>query len=163
MFAYLSSCFDLSMTAPACLPFWTWFAVGAAVFAGILMLWIFWSFIHDSLKWRAALRAQARRDRIDNEAIVREKQRVEDAADSGYLSPEEIWSFIHYSLKWRAALRAQARRDRIDNEAIECEKQVGDAADSGHLSPEEIDRRIAKALAALRARKAETRSNLGAT
>ncbi len=102
------------MNAPICLPFWTWFAVGAAVFAGILMLWIFWSFIHDSLKWRAALRSQAKRDRIDNEAFDREKR-------------------------------------------------FGDAADSGHLSPEEIDRRIAKELAALRARKAEKRSNLGAT
>lgn len=88
-FAYIGSCLDLPMTAPVCRPLWMWILIATSTFAGALLLWILWRVIDYKLKWRAALRAQAERDRIDYEEIERMKW-VGDKAYSGNIPEEEI-------------------------------------------------------------------------
>ena len=88
-FAYLTTCVELPMAAPVCRPFWTWTAIGAAFIAGVFMLWLLWRFIDYKLKWRAALRAQAERDRIDYDEIQRVKW-IGDTAYQADLSEDEV-------------------------------------------------------------------------
>ncbi|MDH3288855.1 MAG: hypothetical protein OEP48_14190 [Betaproteobacteria bacterium] len=88
-FAYLSACFELPMTAPICRPAWTLAAIGSAAIAGVLTLWLLWRLIDYKLKLRAALRAQAERDRIDHEAIAH-TQWIGDTAYHAELSEEEV-------------------------------------------------------------------------
>ena len=88
-FAYLAACLDLPMTAPVCRPFWIWIVIATSGLAVSLALWLLWRIISYKLKWRAALRAQAERDKINYEEIERVKW-VGDSAYQGDLSVEEI-------------------------------------------------------------------------
>ncbi len=80
---YLDACLNLPMSAPACRSLWEIVMYAAFALGAVLLSWVAWVFIDYRLKLRAALRAQAERERIaDAETMAKHTwAEVADVAD----------------------------------------------------------------------------------
>ncbi len=76
---YLSLCIALPMSAPACRSFWEIVMYASAAIGLLLVSGFIWKLIDYKLKLAAALRAQQERERIADQATMREHTWVEPA------------------------------------------------------------------------------------
>ena len=88
--AYVSYCFEQPIQTPICKPFWTWAMIGLSAFSALMALVIVWKVISYKRKLAAALRAQAERERIDEDAIEAKKWEGDKAYRTDVYSPDEI-------------------------------------------------------------------------
>jgi hypothetical protein len=81
--SYLEACASLPMSAPACRSLWEVVMYAAFALGVMLLFWVAWVFIDYRLKLRAALRAQAERERVaDAETMAKHTwAEVADVAD----------------------------------------------------------------------------------
>jgi hypothetical protein len=77
---YLTVCISSDVRTPACTPFWIWVAYILMAIGIISVTALLVSFISYKLKYRAALRAQAERDRIPDEETMKQYRWVGDEA-----------------------------------------------------------------------------------
>ena len=68
--SYLASCWALPMAAPVCQPIWIWVAEGSMALGALFLLWFAWQVISYVFKYRAALRAEAARNMVADEATM---------------------------------------------------------------------------------------------
>jgi hypothetical protein len=67
--AYFGYCIEHPLQAPVCRPFWTWTMIGLFAIGALGAIIVIWKIISYKLKLAAALRAQAKRERVDHDAI----------------------------------------------------------------------------------------------
>ena len=67
---YLAACWSLPWAAPACRPLWYWVAAASMAGGVLLLLWAAWRVINYFLMLRAALRAEAARGMVADEATM---------------------------------------------------------------------------------------------
>lgn len=77
---YLTHCVKSDIRTPSCTPFWTWVAYILIAIGIISVITLVASFISYKLKYRAALRAQAERERVADENTMQQYRWVGDDA-----------------------------------------------------------------------------------
>jgi len=97
---FFDYCFNYNPASLVCEPFWTKLIAGFILFGALCVLVGGWMYFSFRRKYAAALRAQAERERIDEEGI-REAVWNGDKAYQAHLPDAEILSRIRASVEER--------------------------------------------------------------
>lgn len=98
---WLVTCTGLPIAAPACRPLWEWTMYTSAGLGAVLIAWFIWRVVDYRLKYDAAIRAQAERERVAEPAVM-EQHRFKEAGDLA----EDVTD-PHLAAKIRAELDRQ--------------------------------------------------------
>lgn len=109
---YFSYCFEQPIQTTICKPFWTWAMIGLLAFGALAAIVIVWKIISYKIKLAAALRAQAKRERIDHDAIEAGKWEG-DNVYSAELGGEEIERRIREAVNQRH-LAKSVEQDKLN-------------------------------------------------
>ncbi len=109
-FNWIATCLGLPMTAPVCRPLWEWTMYASAGLGAVLVVWFIWRIVNYRLKYNAAIRAQAERERVA-EPEVMEQHKFKEAGDLA----EDVTD-PHLAAKIRAELDRQ-RLEKISGRA----------------------------------------------
>lgn len=94
-------CTGLPMSAPACRPFWENVMYASAAIGLLLAAWAVWKFIDHRLKYAAALRAQAERDRVADAETMKQHTCVEPADIAADVTDPHLARKIRQELEQR--------------------------------------------------------------
>lgn len=94
-------CTGLPMSAPACRPFWENVMYASAVIGLLLAAWAVWKLIDHRLKYAAALRAQAERDRVADAETMKQHAWVEPADIAADVTDPHLAKKIRQELEQR--------------------------------------------------------------
>lgn len=100
---FVLTCLNLPMTAPLCRPLWMIVVYLAIGIGALLVIWAVWKMIDYHLKYRAALRAQAERERVAAPEIMRQHTWSEagDVADNVDVTDPHLAAKIKRELELR--------------------------------------------------------------
>jgi hypothetical protein len=99
----IAMCTSLPMSAPACRPFWENVMYASAVIGLLLAVWAVWKFIDYRLKYAAALRAEAERERIADADTMKQHTWVEHGNITDEVTDPDLARKIRQELEQRRA------------------------------------------------------------
>lgn len=97
----IAMCTGLPMSAPACRPFWETVMVVSAAIGLLLTAWVIWKFIDHRLKYAAALRAQAERERVADAETMKQHTWIEPADIAADVTDPHLAQKIRQELEQR--------------------------------------------------------------
>jgi len=97
----VATCAGLPMSAPACRPFWEYVMYASAAIGLLLAAWVIWKIIDHRLKYAAALRAQAERERVADAETMKQHTWIEPADIASDVTDPHLARKIRQELEQR--------------------------------------------------------------